>query len=86
MVVGFSVCKAEAPRNFLRQLSYKVRGSSRSVEGRRSSAIQVSGISRCNRLLVSVGLIYQSVNRSVRGVDFLFEEKSGLPIRRTQDI
>ena len=42
MVVGFSVCKAEAPRNFLRQLSYKVRGSSRSVEGRRSSAIQVS--------------------------------------------
>ena len=84
MVVGFSVCKAEAPRKFLRQLSYKVRGSSRSVEGRRSSVIQVSA--GVTRLLVSVGLIYQSVNRSVRGVDFLFEEKSGLPIRRTQDI
>ena len=80
MVVGFSVCKAEAPRNFLRQLSYRVRGSSRSVEGRRSSVIQVSA--GVTRLLVSVGLIYQSINRSVRGVGFLFEEKSGLLIRR----
>ena len=50
------------------------------VEGRRSSAIQVSA--GVTRLLVSVGLIYQSVNRRVRGVDFLFEEKSGLLVRR----
>ena len=70
MVVGFSVCKVEAPRNFLRQLSYKVRGSSRSVEGRRSSVIQVSA--GVTRLLVSVGLIYQSINHSVRGVGFFF--------------
>ena len=80
MVVGFSVCKAEAPRNFLCQLSYKVRGLSRSVEGRRSSVIQVSA--GVTRLLVMVGLIYQSINRSVRGVGFFFGEESGLLIRR----
>ena len=78
--MAFLYARPKLLENFFVSRVLRLGASRRSVEGRRSSAIQVSA--SVTRLLVSVGLIYQSINRSVRGVGLLFEEKSGLLIRR----
>ena len=54
--LAFLYARPKLLGNFFVSWVLRLGASRRSVERRRSSAIQVSGISRCNRLLVSVGL------------------------------